>query len=133
VYFCRICHIGNNSDSIVLFYALHVHVFTDCTAKASENEHTVEMSVMGHLTNEAAKRTVVLCGIKKGTDRQVVEKLAGNLKRVRQLRYPFVMHDGASELCAAIIYRGKRDAVKAVHRLDSQTLAGFMLMISIYN
>jgi len=107
---------------------MHVAAVTDCS-----EEKSVHITPMGLLTNEAAKRTVVLSGIKSGTDRQAVEKLAGNLKRVRQVRYPVVMHDAASELCAAIIYRGKQDALKAVRRLNSQTLAGFMLLFSIYS
>jgi len=91
------------------------------------------MSLVGHLTDEAAKRTVVLFGIKMGTDRQTVEKIVGNLKRVRQLRYPVIMHDDDCERCAAVIYRGKRDAVKAVHRLNSQICAGFALVLFIYS
>lgn len=93
------------------------------------------VSLVGQLTDEASKRTVVLSGIKPGTDRQAVEQLAGNMKRVRQLRYPVVMHDGATELCAAIVYRGKRDAIRAIHRLQSESFAGhlnLMLLISIY-
>lgn len=114
-------------------YELHVPsvTVTECIEEASEKEQAAQTSLVGPLTNEAAQRTVVLCGIKKGTDRGAVEKFAGNLKRVRQLRYPVVMHDGASELCAAFIYRGKRDALKVVHRLNSQTHAGFMLMLFI--
>jgi len=91
----------------------------------------VQMTVMGHLTTEAAKRTVVLSGIRTGTDRQTVEKLAGNVKRVRQVRYPVVMHDGAIEPCAALVYRGKQDALKAVRRLNTETLAGFTLTCSV--
>ena len=108
-----------------------MYVAIDSAGQACEKKHAVEMSLVGHLTNEAAKRTVVLCGIKYGTDRQTVEQFAGNLKRVRQLRYPVVMHDGSSELCAALIYRGKQDALHAVCRLNSQTLAGFMLVLYI--
>jgi len=115
-----------------LLYAFLV-VVIDCTEKASEKEHSVLMSLVGHLTDEAAKRTVVLFGIKMGSDRQTVEKLVGNLKRVRQLRYPAVMHDDDSDLCAAVIYRGKRDALKAVHRLNSQICAGFVLVLLIYS
>jgi len=36
---------------------------------------------------------------------QAVEKLAGNLTRVWQLRYPVVMQGVADDLCAAVIYR----------------------------
>lgn len=101
---------------------------TDCDVeRAADDDHTVQPPLLGQLTSEAAKRTVVLCGIKKGTDTQAVEKLAGNLTRVRQLRYPVVMQDVADDLCAAVIYRGKRDALKAAQRLKSQTLAGFTL------
>ena len=99
---------------------------TDYTEKSSERT-----TLVGQLTTEAAKRTVVLSGIKSGTDRQTVEQLAGNLKRVRQVRYPVVMHDGASDLCAAFIYRGKQDALKAVRRLKSQKLSGFIFTFSV--
>jgi len=92
--------------------------------KAASDEHSMQPPLLGCLTSEAAKRTVLLCGIKKGTDMQAVEKLAGNLTRVRQLRYPVVMQGVADDLCAAVIYRGKRDALKAVQRFKSQTLAG---------
>jgi len=113
----------------MLLHVFHVSVVSDNTENACDKGHTVQTSLLGRLTTEMAKRTVVLHGIKKSTDRQVVEKLAGNLKRVRQLRYPVVMDDGDSELCAAVVYCGKRDAVKAVRRLNSQTHAGFMLSI----
>jgi len=104
-----------------------VAAVTDCGVEvAADHEHTAEPPLMGHLTSEAAKRTIVLHGIKKGTDRRVVEKLAGNLRRVRQLRYPVVMQHVADDLCAAVVYRGKRDALKALQRLKSQTLTGFM-------
>ena len=96
---------------------------TDCSVEKASSSKT---SVMGRLTNEAAKRTVVLRGIQSGTERKAVEKFVGSLTRVRQLRYPFVMHDDTEGLCAAaVIYCGKRDALKAVQRFDSQSLAGF--------
>jgi len=112
-----------------LFYAvkLSVSVVTDCSVeRAADDEQILQPPLLGHLTSEAAKRTVVLCGIKKDTDRDIVEKLAGNMRRVRQLHYPVVMQDVTDDLCAAVIYRGKRDALKAVHRLKSQALAGFI-------
>ena len=104
-----------------------VAAVTDGSAeKTADDEHTLQLPPLGHLSSEAAKRTIILCGIKKGTERQAVEKLAGNPRRVRQLRYPVVMPDVARDLCAAVIYRGKRDALKAAQRLKSQTLAGFI-------
>jgi len=117
---------SNNGPYQCHHYALHVAAVTDYTEKSSERT-----TLVGQLTTEAAKRTVVLSGIKSGTDRQTVEQLAGNLKRVRQVRYPVVMHDGASDLCAAFIYRGKQDALKAVRRLKSQKLSGFIFTFSV--
>jgi len=49
------------------------------------------------------------------------------MRRVRQLRYPVLMQDVTDDMCAAVIYRGKRDALKAVQRLKSQALAGLVL------
>jgi len=58
---------------------------------------------------------------------QVVEQLVGNAKRLRQLRYPVRIGDSDAStdaLCAAFIYRGKQDAIRAVRRLTAQKLAG---------
>ena len=117
--------------SLCCFMCSACTAVTDSTEKNSAEQHAVQIPLLGRLSTEAAKRTVILSGIKTGTDRQVVEKLVGNMKRVRQLRYPVVVQEDAAELHAAVIYRGKRDALKAVQRLNSQTFAGFMPMLSV--
>ena len=67
-----------------------------------------------------------------------MEQLAGNAKRLRQLRYPVSMCDDddddvatCQQVCAVLVYRGKRDAIKAVRRISAQTLAGSIFRLSV--
>jgi len=66
-----------------------------------------------------------------------VEQLAGNAKRLRQLRYPVSMCDDDDDVAtcqrvsAVLVYRGKRDAIKAVRRISAQTLAGSIFQLSV--
>jgi len=101
--------------------------------KTSKDERATQLPLVGHLTTEAAKRTVVLRGIVVGTERQDVEKLVGNLNRVRQLRYPVVVGGSCGDCCAAVVYRGTRDALRAVQRLQSRTIAGLLTICSRFS
>jgi hypothetical protein len=86
-------------------------------------------SLIGKVSSEAAKRLLILSGLTASTSKEDVEKLAGNAKLVRQLHFPVACDSGDLAPCAAILYRGKRDALKAVARLNAQKSGGLQLNV----
>ena len=86
-------------------------------------------AVVGKVSSEAAKRLVVLSGLKSSVSRDEVEKLAGNPKRIRRLHFPVVEANDTPVPCAAILYCGKRDAAKAVSRLNSLKFQGLASLL----
>jgi len=99
------------------------------TKKNTETSLPVLSAVVGHVSSEASKRLVVLSGLKSSVSRDEVEKLAGNQKRIRQLHFPVIQDSGSSDPCAAILYCGKRDALKAKSRLNSLKFQGLGIVL----
>ena len=107
--------------------AIIIHIMTEKTSAVSL---PVLSTVVGTLSSEAAKRLVVLSGLKSSVSRDEVEKLAGNSKRIRRLHFPVVQSNDNPNPCAAILYCGKRDAAKAVSRLNSLKFSRFGFVVS---